>query len=109
MKGAKWRRRVQRLSVVLPRALGRNIELVGINLALRNNWDSVVRKDLCEFIKFDRAVLGQFGKLTVFAKTLGSMALLASAHKASMISAIKLLTGIDLVEVCFEQVHDVGS
>lgn len=91
---------MQKLALVLPKALPANIELISINVVIRNNWKNIVARNLYQFITFEKAVFTKFKELKVIVNILSAAIILVKSSKKSILSAIKLLTGIDNVTLC---------
>ena len=98
--------KMQKLAVILPKAFPANIELISINITIRNNWKNIVTENLHKFVAFERAEFTKFNELKVVINTCSAAMLLVKPIKKSIISAIKILTNTDNVKLCFK--HDVA-
>ena len=118
-----------------------NINIISLNIVLKNNWNSIVTENIKQFTQFYNAILRKplipnpevpvyslqdpvkkeaensslrtkilrSLVLNVYIKVLGPAIILVKSQELSMISSIKLLTGIDNIHVIYHQVFNLTS
>ena len=98
---------MQRLVSVFPKVIGNKFNIISINLIIRNNWENIISPQFIHLMKFKNALISGINdelELNVIVDVIGSAIIFVKNQSPIIMSSIKLLTGVENVNIKYHQV-----
>lgn len=86
--------------------------IISINLIIKSNWENILDSQITQFIRFSNAsvpVTKKTPELNVIIDVLSSAIFLAKRQNDAIISSIRLLTGIENINIRYRQVLNFNN
>lgn len=100
------------LAAIIPKIISDKSNIIAINLVIQNNWQNIITSQLIYFIKFNNALISVINNkrtLNVVVDVISSAIILAKNQQNTIKSSIRLLTGIENINIKYHQVLNFNT
>lgn len=98
---------VQNLISIIHNIVNDKLNIVSVNLLIKNNWNKIVNTDVLSLANFEKAIFFEINKvetLNIFVNVISSAIIFVKTKIDTIKKSIQLLTGIDKINIVLHQV-----